>query len=87
MVNLDKQTRAAWQLVNTWTDQELHQDQQQDFMTWAEAVQLVGGLIQDYKHQADASRFKVAALDQAFAILVAGSVGSNDQRRATKCES
>lgn len=62
-------------LIETWTDADLAKDQPQPFMTWAEAVQVVGATVQAdiEEHETNGDNFKAQALRDAWSIILTGA--------------
>ena len=62
-------------LIETWTDADLAKDQPQTFMTWAEAVQVVGATVKADIEEAESHGeiLKARALRDAWAIILTGA--------------
>ena len=63
------------ELVQTWTDAELAAEPQNTFMTWADAVLVVGAAVQADIDQAEAQRdsLKARSLRDALPIILSGA--------------
>lgn len=61
-------------LIETWTDADLAAEPQQTFMTWADAVQVIGAIVHEQIDQAEreGDKMKEYSLRDAWEILLTG---------------